>query len=622
MDRYVLGVAGGASKTAAVVMDERRQVLGRGNSGPANYHRVGLDGARIALLAAMQGAADRAGIDPTDVAAVTWALAGAGRQAGAQLLEDLNAELLPGTLGRVETDGVAALVGGTGTRHGVVLVAGTGMIAYGENAAGDRARAGGWGHLLDRGSAYGLAQEALRAVALASDSSDLPTGLSERILGFLSLKNPTDLVNWLYAPDRQLTEVTDLAPIVLAEAEAGDLVAVDVVVRGAEALARAVDTVARRLDLWDQQFPLVLAGGLLTTTAFYRQVVVQAVRTRMPGAQPMLPHADAAVGAALLALEALGHSLEPQIDIEARPTDAWASEQRNFLTRDLDLRSTLEAVGLMHLEDRRAMAAVRPNLPAIAKAVDAIANRMRQGGRLIYVGAGTSGRLGVLDASECPPTFGTDPGQVMGIIAGGKRALSSAAEAAEDDPGAGQKAIADVGVGPWDTVVGIAASGRTPYVLGALEEARRRGGLTLALVCNLPAPLAQGVDHVIAPLVGPEVIAGSTRLKAGTAQKLVLNMLSTGVMVRLGKTHGNLMVDVRQKSAKLQNRARRIVAQACDLSEEEAGAALASSQGHVKVAIVSTLLECTPEEARERLALVDGQVRAAVAGEDRLSLDS
>jgi len=187
---------------------------------------------------------------------------------------------------------------------------------------------------------------------------------------------------------------------------------------------------------------------------------------------------------------------------------------------------------------------------------------------------------------------------------------------------AGQQAIADVGAGPRDSVVGIAASGRTPYVIGALKEARRRGALTLALVCNLPAPLAQGVDHLIAPLVGPEVLAGSTRLKAGTAQKLVLNMLSTGVMVRLGKTHGNLMVDLRQQSAKLQDRARRIVAQACDISEAEAGAALASSQGHVKVAIVSTLLGCTAEVARERLAQTDGQVRAAVAGEDSLSLVS
>ncbi|NOX62142.1 MAG: N-acetylmuramic acid 6-phosphate etherase [Chloroflexi bacterium] len=278
------------------------------------------------------------------------------------------------------------------------------------------------------------------------------------------------------------------------------------------------------------------------------------------------------------------------------------------------MRPTLEIVGLMHLEDGRAVASVRPNLPVIAAAIDAIAERMQKGGRLIYVGAGTSGRLGVLDASECPPTFNTDPGQVVGVIAGGERALTAAVEEAEDNHKNGAQAMIELDVGPNDSVVGIAASGRTPYVMGALAEARRRGALTAALICNLPAPLADMADYVLAPLVGPEVLAGSTRLKAGTTQKLVLNMLSTGVMVRLGKTYGNLMVDVRQHNVKLQERARRIVAQACHINHSEAEAALARCQGDVKAAIVSVLLGCTPEEARRRLVRANGRVREAVKG--------
>ncbi len=616
MSLYVIGVDGGASKTAAAVLDERGQVVGRGRSGSSNYHHVGLDGARAALMAAMQEASSSAGVALSQLAAATWALAGTGRPKDKQLFEDLRAEVLPAIPGRVETDAVAALVGGSGARYGVVLIAGTGVIAYGENAEGDRTCAGGWGYLLDHGGGYDLARQALQAIALATDGDDLATSLSARILHFLNLGQPIELVSWAYAPDREVAEIAALTPLVLAEAGAGDLVARDVVTRGADVLARAVDAVARRLGICEQPFPLVLAGGLLTKNDFYRQVVTQAVSTRNPHAQPLLPRADAAVGAALLALEVLGHSLSRRPEIELPGADdwasAWASEQRNVLTRDLDLHTTLEMVGLMHLEDRRAVAAVRPNLPVIAEAVDAIAARMRQSGRLIYVGAGTSGRLGVLDASECPPTFSTQSGQVIGIIAGGEKALVSAAEGAEDEKDAGRQAIAELEVGPLDSVVGIAASGRTPYVAGALEEARRRGALTVALVCNLPVPLAHIVDHVVAPLVGPEVLTGSTRLKAGTAQKLVLNMLSTCVMVRLGKTYGNLMVDVRPQNIKLQKRARRIVAQACDISEEEAATALTGSAGDVKVAIVSTLLRCTPQEAANRLARADGRVRAAL----------
>ncbi len=617
MTRFVIGVDGGGSKTAAVIMDEQGQVLGRGRSGPANIHLAGETGVRTALAAAMEAAAQAGGVRLTQARAAVWALAGAGRPQERQALSALLAEMLPDTPGKIVTDAAAALAGGVGQRYGVVVIAGTGMMVYGEDGAGASARAGGWGHLLDEGSGYAIARAALQATARAADGSDLPTHLVQRIVDELALEEPAQLISWLYAPARQPREIATLAPLVLAEAETGDLMAIEVVLQAADALAAGVDAVARKLALSETPFPLALTGGLLTHHHFYRALVAQSVRTRVPAARVQAPRHDAAVGAALLALELLGHPLAPASEqIASAGEEVWASEQRNVLTNDLDMRPTLEVVGLMHLEDKRAVAAVRPVLPAIAAAVDAIAARMKQGGRLIYVGAGTSGRLGVLDASECPPTFNTAPEQVVGVIAGGRRALTEAVEEAEDNPEDGAAAMRALGVGPLDSVVGIAASGRTPYVQGALIEARQRGALTAAIICNLPAPLADLADHVMAPLVGPEVITGSTRLKAGTVQKLILNMLSTGAMVRLGKTYGNLMVDVQQNNAKLQQRARRIVAQACDISEAEAAAALARSGNDVKVAIVSTLLDCSPDVARDRLQKAGGNVRVAVSKEN------
>jgi N-acetylmuramic acid 6-phosphate etherase len=293
------------------------------------------------------------------------------------------------------------------------------------------------------------------------------------------------------------------------------------------------------------------------------------------------------------------------------------TEARNPATGEIDALDTLEMVRLMNAEDQRVADAVAEQLPAIARAIDLVAERVRAGGRLIYVGAGTSGRLGALDAAEAPPTFGVPPGLVVALQAGGNRALTVAVEGAEDDAEAGGRDLAALNVTAKDSVVGIAASGGTPYVLGALTEARRRGALTLGLACVRPAALEALADVMIATIVGPEVITGSTRLKAGTAQKMVLNMLSTGVMIRLGKTFGNLMVDVQPTNTKLRARARRIVEQACEaagkpIGADEATAALAASGDEVKTAIISLLLEVDAEEARRRLAEAGGSVRAAL----------
>lgn len=299
----------------------------------------------------------------------------------------------------------------------------------------------------------------------------------------------------------------------------------------------------------------------------------------------------------------------------AHPLHTLATEQVNAATTAIDSMTPLEIVSAMNKEDARVAVAVEKELPQIARAIELIAERLRRGGRLLYMGAGSSGRLGVLDASECPPTFNTSPDMVVGWIAGGPSALTMAAEALEDSSEAGYEDARRLAVSASDAVVGITASGRTAYVLGAMDYAREQRALTLGLTCNAGTPLADCVDVIIAPVVGPEVIAGSTRLKAGSAQKMVLNMLSTGSMVLLGKTFGNLMVDVRATNDKLRRRASAIVQHATGLDAAAAEALLSAAQHDTKTAVVAGLAHITPEVARARLATHGGVVRAAL--EDR-----
>lgn len=297
---------------------------------------------------------------------------------------------------------------------------------------------------------------------------------------------------------------------------------------------------------------------------------------------------------------------------EMKKTDelaTLATESVNPATLDLDKLSTFELVRVINAEDARVAGAVQKVLPEIASAIDAIEARMRQGGRLIYTGAGTSGRLGVLDASECPPTFGVSPTLVVGLIAGGDSALRQSIEAAEDRPEQGQADLQKINFRPEDCVVGLTASGRTPYVLGGLDYAHSIGALAIGVACNRPSVISEHADISILAEVGPEILSGSTRLKSGTAQKMVLNMLSTGVMVRLGKTYGNLMVDLRPTNVKLRERALRLFCQVSGSDEKSAKALLESCNWEVKTAIVAYRLECTPEEARRKLELAEGFVR-------------
>ena len=293
--------------------------------------------------------------------------------------------------------------------------------------------------------------------------------------------------------------------------------------------------------------------------------------------------------------------------------DHLTTEQTNDASLAIDTLSSLEIVQLMNSEDRKIADAVAAVAENIAIAVDKIAEKMRSGGRLFYIGAGTSGRLGVLDASECPPTFNTDPSQVVGIIAGGNRALTTAIEGAEDDLDGAERDLSNHQFSTKDVLVGIASSGRTPYVIGGLRYAQRLGAFAIGFTCNPTSDLEACSDLVIAPVVGPEVISGSTRLKSGTATKMVLNMLTTGAMVLLGKTYGNWMVDLRATNIKLKARSIRIVSVLAELSEPEAIQALERCDGEVKVAIVSARRNLSATQSRELLRTAGGKLRVALA---------
>ena len=294
--------------------------------------------------------------------------------------------------------------------------------------------------------------------------------------------------------------------------------------------------------------------------------------------------------------------VEPRTMTEARHPD----------TEDLDRLCDLDIVSLMNAEDAKVVEAVQRVGPFIAKVIELAANSFGRGGRLIYVGAGTSGRLGVLDASECPPTFGTPPEMVVGIIAGGSAALTRSVEDAEDSAEDGAAEIDRLEVGERDVVVGIATSGRTPFVLGAIQRAAERKAATVGIACNQPSLMGGLVDVEIAVLVGPEILAGSTRLKAGTATKMILNMISTGAMIRVGKTYGNRMIDLRPTNEKLRLRARRILSEVAGLDEGSAIALLSEASGRLKPAVVAAVGRMSVEQADRLLAECGGQVREAI----------
>lgn len=449
---------------------------------------------------------------------------------------------------------------GDGTR--VLVVCDTGSACYGRGADGRTAAVGGWGPVLgDKGSAYGIGRRALQGVLEAYDRDGVWSALGRRVLRALVLNEPHDLVPWSHRAG--MAEIAELAGEVFAARQRGDRMATAILKQAAQELAEAAVTCARKLTTPGGTVQFVLAGSVLLKQPRFAAEVARQVRKAWPRARiSTLPRerrrgAEGTVQRASQEAPPVARTVAPLVR-SAKPSP---TEGRNPRSMHLDRMAVGEAVKLMLSEDATIPRVLLTQHRQIERVVHALAHSFQRNGRLLYVGAGTSGRLGVLDASECPPTFGVSPELVQGIIAGGQQALWRSVEGAEDDIEAGARAVAFREVSRRDVVVGIAASGTTPFVWGALREAKQRGARTV-LVCFNPhvrIPPALRPWTVIAPDLGPEVLTGSTRLKAGTATKLLLNLFTTLAMVRIGKVMSNLMVDMNPANVKLRDRAVRIV---------------------------------------------------------------
>lgn len=493
----------------------------------------------------------------------------------------------------------------------VLILSGTGSCCFGRSANGRTAKVGGWGHILgDKGSGFEIGLRALKAAVYYLDRDGEWSGLGRRLLRKLALNEPEDLIGWVQTAGKEDTAA--LAPEVFSAGSAGEAIAADILSGAAHSLAGDAVSCARRLAKPGAPVQFVLSGGVLLGQPRFARRVAALLRKSWPGAVVTPLRRESVWGAVALArseFEKNGVKSRAPAAAAAGSRDADVgaagprtgegtldllpslrhspTEQRNPRSMNLDRMSIAEAVVLMLSEDEKIPRALLAERKRIGTAVEWVARTFRRGGGLFYVGAGTSGRLGVLDASECPPTFRTPPEQVQGIIAGGRRALWESVEGAEDDPGAGARAVEFRGVGRKDVVAGIAASGRTPFVRGALIEARRRGAKTILICFNprLEIPRSGPPDLLIAPDVGPEILTGSTRLKCGTATKLILNILTTLAMVRAGKVVSNLMIDLNPSNMKLRDRAIRIVRELTGADAAGAEQALEKSGWVVKGAL-------------------------------------
>jgi N-acetylmuramic acid 6-phosphate etherase len=498
-------------------------------------------------------------------------LAGCGTEEDRQSLVLICRDVWPNAKIVTGSDRDSGLAAALDHGDGIVVNAGSGSSVTGRR--GDRIeRAGGWGHILgDTGGGYFLSIEALRLILQEHDlhSGEMP--FTAKILHALSLNNLDELVRWAQTADKN--EIAMLAPVVFEAAASGEPRVNEIVEEGASVLCEYTEAVASRLHLLAPK--VALTGGLFHRDSIYTHAFRRRLKKNLPDARVTTAERPPELGAAWLAAETCDPvTVRPKLsEKELDHLAAALTEQRNPRSENLEKLSLRELVELFVEEEKFVEDALRAATGDLASAVEMVTGSLRNGGRLFYVGAGSSGRVGVLDASEIPPTFGASPDLVQGVIAGGVTALYRSVEGAEDEESAGALAMRERGIKNSDVVIGITASGRTPFVLGALACAKSLGAKTILLTCNptvagvgdpgrprSATPATVDLDLVIALAVGPEVLTGSTRLKAGTATKVALNIVSTGTMVALGKVRGNLMVDLHTTNAKLRDRAVRVVA--------------------------------------------------------------
>jgi N-acetylmuramic acid 6-phosphate etherase len=593
----ILGVEGGGTKTAWVLAErdgEELRVLDQGKLPPSNFRLTTPERLR-AIFSELPKQIDRAGIF----------LAGCAQE-DRQSLARLCAEIWPAAKIVTGSDRDSGLAAALGHADGIAVNAGSGSSITGRR--GDKIeKAGGWGHILgDAGGGYFLSVQALRLILREYDLRRGEVQFTEKVLRALSLNNLDELVRWAQTADKM--ELATLVPVVFEAAANGDTRVMEIIEEGALCLCEYTEAVASRLHLLAPK--VILLGGLFHRDSIYTHAFRRKLKKNLPDARVAAAERTPELGAAWLAAEMGDHATIQALDREDKVDHLAAAltEQRNPRSQNLEKLSARELVELFVEEEKFVQDALRGAIVDLAKTVEMVAASLRKSGRLFYVGAGSSGRIGVLDASEIPPTFGASPELVQGIIAGGATALSRSVEGAEDEADNGALAIDERGIKNGDVVIGITASGRTPFVLGALGRAKSLGAKTVLLTCNPARGLVAGaspakrkieagtpastpdVDLTIDLATGPEILTGSTRLKAGTATKVVLNIISTGAMVALGKVRGNLMIDLQILSTKLRDRAIRLVA-------EIAG--------------------CDYEAARKRLETNDWNLRAAVDKIDR-----
>ena len=575
----ILGVEGGGTKTEWVLLDETGKLLREGKLPSANL-KLSSEAELLRLF----------GVLPGDATHVGMFLAGCLTQGDHAQLRRLVEAVWPQAHLVVGGDRESGFATALGDSDGILVISGTGAVVHGRKD-GRIEKSGGWGQLLgDRGSGYDLGREAVRQSVFDFDLTATLSPLAKAILSDLGLNEIPQLVDWAnHAPK---AEIARLSPFAFRAAASGDTAMQQAIELRARVLADFTAAVAQRLKMPAPEVRLF--GGILAHEPHYEARYRHYLQERLPGAHIELCTQSGAYGAAQLAA---GQGLplhtalcNPEPDSSDAPDRAElataATEQAHAQAADLDTMSAAELVALFIAEEDRVKDALTGCAEPIQRAVEITTTALGSEGRLFYVGAGTSGRLGVLDASEIPPTFGTTPELVQGIIAGGASALMRAVEAAEDSPEAGGAAIVSRGVTASDVVCGIAASGRTPFVLGALQRARALGAKTILVTCN-PARrrAAQPWDVEIDLPTGPEIVTGSTRLKAGTATKVTLNILTTCTMIRLGRVRGGAMVDVRASNAKLRDRATRMVQKALNCDAAKARTLLTQNGWNVRRAL-------------------------------------
>ena len=569
----ILGVEGGGTKTAWVLVERDGadlRILNQGKLPPSNFRLVTPDRLRT-IFSELPKQIDRAGVF----------LAGCALE-DQPSLSHICAEIWPSAKIITGNDRDSGLAAALGRGEGIVVNAGSGSSVTGRR--GDKIEnAGGWGHILgDAGGGYFLVIQALRFILSEYDLHRGEVQFTAKILRALCLNNLDELVRWAQTADKM--EIALLAPVVFEAAAGGDARVMEIIEEGARVLGEYTEAVASRLRLLAPK--VVLMGGLFHRDSIYTHAFRRRLKKNLPDARVATAERPPEFGAAWLAAE-LGDHVTFHSKLSPNEIENLAeaiTEQRNPRSENLEKLSRRALVELFVEEEKFVEGALRGAIADLSRAIEIVTESLRNGGRLFYVGAGSSGRIGVLDASEIPPTFGASPDLVQGVIAGGATALYRSVEGAEDEESAGALAMDERGIKNGDVVIGITASGRTPFVLGALRRANSSGGKTVLLTCNpatravvagvsraeyeadSDAPRNVIVDLVIHLAVGPEVLTGSTRLKAGTATKVALNIISTGAMVALGKVRGNLMIDLYTSSGKLRDRAVRVVAQlaGCD----------------------------------------------------------